>query len=77
MAEEDIMNTNDSTQDSLFRNEEEMEESASVTYLLTLGIFIGLVLREVNKKTKYYLYPFHRFPYSPMVLTVGLLLGLF
>lgn len=38
--------------DSLFRDEEKMEESANVAYLLTLGILLGLTLREVNKKTK-------------------------
>jgi hypothetical protein len=29
-----------------------MEESANVAYLLTLGILLGLGLRELNKKTK-------------------------
>lgn len=38
--------------DSLWRNEEEMELSANVVYFLTLGIVSGLILREINKKTK-------------------------
>lgn len=49
---EDI-EVHDPTKDSLYRNEEEMEESAAVVYFLTIGILIGLALREVNKKTKY------------------------
>jgi hypothetical protein len=39
--------------DSLWRDEEEMELSANVVYFLTLGIVSGLILREINKKTKY------------------------
>ena len=38
--------------DSLWRNAEEMELSANVVYFLTLGIVCGLILRELNKKTK-------------------------
>lgn len=29
-----------------------MEEDANVIYLITLGILLGLALREINKKTK-------------------------
>ncbi|CAD8098564.1 unnamed protein product [Paramecium primaurelia] len=70
MGEEDTHSEGENIihQDSLFRDEEKMEESANVAYLLTLGILLGLTLREVNKKTK--------FPYSPMVLSCGLLIGL-
>lgn len=52
MAEEDTTVVKE-IHDSLFRDEEKMEESANVAYLLTLGILLGLALREVNKKTKY------------------------
>lgn len=38
--------------DSLWRNEEEMELSANVVYFLTIGVVSGLILRELNKKTK-------------------------
>ncbi|CAD8153221.1 unnamed protein product [Paramecium pentaurelia] len=54
--------------DSLWRDEHEMEKSANIVYFLTLGIVSGLILREINKKTK--------FPYSPMILSLGILLGL-
>ncbi|CAD8090636.1 unnamed protein product [Paramecium primaurelia] len=67
-AESNITTEGSQIQDSLYRDEEKMEESANVAYLLTLGILLGLALRELNKKTK--------FPYSPMVLTCGLLIGL-
>lgn len=55
MAEEDtnVEGEKMSTNDSLYRDEEKMEESANVAYLLTLGILLGLALRELNKKTKY------------------------
>lgn len=39
--------------DSLWRDEHAMERSANVVYFLTLGIVSGLILREINKKTKY------------------------
>jgi hypothetical protein len=52
MAEEDTTVVSEKP-DSLFRDEEKMEESANVAYLLTLGILLGLALRELNKKTKY------------------------
>ncbi|CAK77260.1 unnamed protein product (macronuclear) [Paramecium tetraurelia] len=54
--------------DSLWRDEHEMEKSANIVYFLTLGIVSGLILREINKKTK--------LPYSPMILSLGILLGL-
>lgn len=38
--------------DSLWRDEHEMEKSANIVYFLTLGIVSGLILREINKKTK-------------------------
>ena len=55
--------------DHLYRNEEEMEENADVLFFLLLSLLLGCLLRELNKKTK--------IPYSPAVLFVGLLLGLF
>lgn len=62
--------------DPLFRDHHQMLVSANLIYYLTLGtntflfigILLGLILREVNKKTK--------FPYSPMVLSAGMVLGL-
>lgn len=54
--------------DHLLKNEEEMEQQANLIYYLMLGILMGLIMREVNKKTK--------FPYSPMMLILGILLGL-
>jgi hypothetical protein len=35
----------------------------------------GLILREINKKTKYNIM-WNRLPYSPMVLSLGILIGL-
>ena len=46
-----------------------MEENADVLFFILISLFVGCLLRELNKKTK--------IPYSPAVLFVGLLLGLF
>ncbi len=41
---------------------------ANLIYYLALGLLLGLIMREVNKKTK--------LPYSPMMLFLGIMLGL-
>ena len=38
-----------------------------VVFFVVFGLLIGAVLREVNKKTK--------FPYTPLLIVTGLLLG--
>lgn len=38
--------------DSLWRDEHQMEESARLIHFLVVGLIFGLVLRELNKKTK-------------------------
>ncbi|CAK93443.1 unnamed protein product (macronuclear) [Paramecium tetraurelia] len=54
--------------DSLWRDEHKMEESAQLIHFLVLGLICGLILRELNKKTN--------IPYSPMILALGLAIGL-
>ncbi|CAK89999.1 unnamed protein product (macronuclear) [Paramecium tetraurelia] len=54
--------------DSLWRDEHQMEESAQLIHFLVLGLICGLILREFNKKTN--------IPYSPMILALGLAVGL-
>lgn len=55
-------------QDHLLRSEESMLVQANLIYYIMLGMLLGLVMREVNKKT--------RLPYSPMMLLLGIFLGL-
>ena len=44
-----------------------MEVAANMLFFICLSLLLGLALREVNKKTK--------FPYTPALLAVGLLVG--
>ncbi|CAD8109667.1 unnamed protein product [Paramecium sonneborni] len=54
--------------DSLWRDEHQMHESAQIIHFLVLGLILGLILREFSKKTS--------IPYSPMILALGLVIGL-
>jgi hypothetical protein len=64
--------------DSLYRDEELMILSANLVYWVILATLLGLALREINKKTRFYSFyrisP-SRFPYSPMILFAGLIFG--
>ncbi|CAD8069778.1 unnamed protein product [Paramecium sonneborni] len=54
--------------DSLWRDEHMMEQSAQILHFLVLGLILGLILRELSKKFS--------IPYSPMILGLGLIIGL-
>lgn len=47
----------------------EEERYPLIVFFVFFGLFIGGILREVNKKTA--------FPYTPMVVVVGILIGRF
>lgn len=46
---------------------EEVEEGPKIVFFVMIGLLIGAVLREVNKRTK--------IPYTPMLLLVGIIIG--
>ena len=47
----------------------ESEEGPIIVFFVIIGLLIGTVFREINKRTK--------IPYTPMILLIGIILGEF